>query len=365
MADEGDAGEKTETATSRRREEFRERGQVARSQDVLSLLILAVGLSYFSFFGFYIFGKLSAIFQYYFSYHPHRAVDGNEMIGIATGLFDEMASILFPLVAGVVVFGILGNVLQVGIIITLKPLEPKLDKLNFFGNFIKTFFNRQAVGNLVGGILKMGFIGIVIYFTLNGDGPHIAALPMLPLEEGLSWMLDRILVILLNIVMLLIVIAVADYTWQVFSMEKQMMMSKQEVKDEHKMTEGNPQIKGQRRRRALEMFNQRMMSAVPGADVVINNPTHFSVALRYTQGLDAAPVIVAKGADLLALRIRRLAEIHDVPMVEDPKLARSLYREVKVGRTVPLHFYRAVAEVLAYVYRLKHGPAKRMAPPPR
>ena len=354
MADD-DAGEKTETATSRRREEFRERGQVARSQDVLSLLILAVGLSYFSFFGFYIFKKLGSIFQYYFSYSPARAIDSNETIGLATSLFGDIAMILFPLVTGVVVFGVLGNVLQVGVMITLKPLEPKLDKLNFFGNFIKTFFNRQAFGNLVGGILKMGFIGIVIYFTLRGDGPHIAALPSLSLEQGLQWMLDRILVILLNIVMLLIVIAVVDYTWQVFSMEKQMMMSKQEVKDEHKMAEGNPQVKGQRRRRALEMFNQRMMSAVPGADVVINNPSHFSVALRYQQGVDAAPMIVAKGADLLALRIRRLAEIHEIPMVEDPKLARSLYREVKVGRSVPLHFYRAVAEVLAYVYRLKRG----------
>ena len=153
----------------------------------------------------------------------------------------------------------------------------------------------------------------------------------------------------------MVVIAVIDYAWQVFQMEEKMKMSKQEVKDEHKLAEGNPLIKSQRRKRALDMLNQRMMSAVPEADVIINNPTHFSIALRFDKEKDAAPIVVAKGADLMALRIRRLAEQNDVTMVDNPTLARALYRQVKVGKAIPFEFYRAVAEILYYVYQLRHG----------
>ena len=158
--------------------------------------------------------------------------------------------------------------------------------------------------------------------------------------------------LLLNVSLVLIFIAIADFMWNKYVMQEKMKMTRQEVKDEHEY-EGNPHLKGQMRKRAMEMSNQRMMQAIPQADVVVNNPTHISVALRYRQGEDAAPIVLAKGADFMAMRIRRAARQHGVPMVENKPLARSLYRTVKVGKPVPSQFYRAVAEVLAYVYRLK------------
>lgn len=352
---EEDAGEKTEEPTERRREEFRERGQIAKSQDVLSLLILAVGLSYFLFFGGFIYERMNRVFTVFFESRFGLELTVHSTIMITARVFMEIGYLMFPLVVGVIVVGILGNVLQVGVLVTTKTLEPKLDKLNFFAKFIPAFFNKQAVANLFTSLTKLFFILIIIYYTLNGDAEKITQLPLIPLDLGLAYMFERILTVLFNIVLIMVIVAVLDYAWQVYSMEEKMKMSKQEVKDEHKLSEGNPLIKSQRRKRALEMFNQRMMTAVPEADVIINNPTHFSVALRFDKDKDSAPVVVAKGADLLALRIRRLAEQHNVAMVDNPTLARALYRQVKVGRQIPLEFYRAVAEILYYVYRLRHG----------
>lgn len=352
---EDDSGEKSEEPTERRREEFRERGQIAKSQDVLSLLVLATGLGYFLFFGRFIYDRMGRIYTMFFETRYGLEVNISKTMELTTQTFIEIGFILFPLVTGVLIVGVLGNMAQVGVLITTKTLEPKLDKLNFFAKFIPAFFNKQSIANLFTSLTKLFFILLVVYYTLNGDAKKIAQLPLIPLDMGLQYMFERILMVLFNIVLIMVIIAVLDYAWQVFSMEEKMKMSKQEVKDEHKLSEGNPLIKSQRRKRALDMFNQRMMQAVPEADVVINNPTHFSVALRFDKDKDAAPIVVAKGADLIALRIRRLAEQHDVTMVDNPTLARALYRQVKVGKMIPFEFYRAVAEILYYVYRLRHG----------
>jgi flagellar biosynthetic protein FlhB len=352
---EEDAGEKTEEPTDRRRDEFRERGQIAKSQDILSLLILSAGLSYFLFFGRFIYERMGKIFTVFFQARYGLDISVHSIINLTAKTFMEIGYLILPLIIGVIVLGVLGNMMQVGVLITTKTLEPKLDKLNFFAKFIPAFFNKQSIGNLFTSLIKLFFILLVVYYTLNGDAQKIAQLPLLPLELGLAYMFERILMVFFNIVLIMVIIAVLDYAWQVYTMEQKMKMSKQEVKDEHKLSEGNPLIKSQRRKRALEMFNQRMMTAVPEADVIINNPTHFSVALRFDKDKDIAPVVVAKGADLLALRIRRLAEQHDVAMVDNPTLARALYRQAKVGKQIPYEFYRAVAEILYYVYRLRHG----------
>jgi flagellar biosynthesis protein FlhB len=354
MAEE-DAGEKTEDPTDRRREEFRERGEIAKSQDILSLLILSVGLAYFLFFGRFIYNHMGRVFTVFFEARFGLDLSIENTVILTARVFYEIGYILFPLAVGVLTVGILGNLMQVGVLVTTKTLEPKLDKLNFFSKFIPTFFNKQAFANLFTSLTKLFFILLVVYYTLNGDAAKIAQLPLMPLDQGLAYMFERILQVIFNIVLIMVIIAVIDYAWQIFSMEEKMKMSKQEVKDEHKLAEGNPLIKSQRRKRALDMFNQRMMSAVPEADVIINNPTHFSIALRFDKDKDVAPIVVAKGADLLALRIRRLAEQHDVTMVDNPTLARALYRQVKVGKSIPFEFYRAVAEILYYVYRLRHG----------
>ena len=234
-----------------------------------------------------------------------------------------------------------------------KPMEPDLSRLNIFTRFFSTFFNKSAVGNLFGSIAKMGVVSVIIYWTVAGDGAEISVLSLLPLTQGVAFLLERCISVLVNVSLILIVVAIADYAWNNYVMEEKMKMTKKEVKDEAKEQEGNPHTKQQMRRRAMDISNKRMMAAVPDADVVVNNPTHISVALRYRQGVDEAPIVLAKGADLMALRIRRIAKAHGVPMVENKPLARGLYRTVKVGRTVPSQFFRAIAEVLAYVYRLR------------
>ena len=350
-----DSGDKTEPASEKRRQEFREKGDIARSKDIISVLVLFSALAYFMIFGRHIYNGLSGFLTRYFTFRPELSVTPGEVMGLGKEAVMEMAMVLAPLVILVVLVSILGNVAQVGVLFTTKPLEPDFNRLNFFSRFLTTFFNKQAFGNLITSLAKIGIVVIVIYFTLSGDGKFIQAISTLTLEAGISYLLDRCLDLLLNVSLVLIVIAIADFMWNKYVMEEKMKMTRQEVKDEHKEYEGNPHVKGQMRKRAMEMSNQRMMQAVPEADVVVNNPTHISVALRYRQGSDAAPIVVAKGADFMAMRIRRMARKHGVPMIENKPLARSLYKTVKVGKPVPSRFYRAVAEVLAYVYRIRKG----------
>ncbi|MEE2787640.1 MAG: flagellar biosynthesis protein FlhB [Myxococcota bacterium] len=348
-----DSGDKTEPASEKRRQEFREKGDVARSRDIISVLVLFSAFAYFMVFGRHIYHGLGNFLTRYFTFRPELGITPGEVMNLGKEAAFEMAYIMAPLVGMVVLVSILGNVAQVGVLITTKPLEPDFSRLNFFARFLTTFFNKQAFGNLITSLAKIVIVVIVIYMTLSDDGQFIKAISTLGLQAGISYLLDRCMDLLLNVSLVLIFIAIADFMWNKYVMEEKMKMTRQEVKDEHKEYEGNPHLKGQMRKRAMEMSNQRMMQDVPQADVVVNNPTHISVALRYRQGEDAAPIVLAKGADFMAMRIRRAARKHGVPMVENKPLARSLYRTVKVGKPVPSRFYRAVAEVLAYVYRLK------------
>jgi len=350
---EDDAGEKTEDASEKRREEFREKGDVARSRDAISVLVLFCALAYFWVYGDDLFDMMARFTGHFFGLRQQGEVDATTMMLLLRGTLLEIAMALAPLVAAIVLVAVLGNVAQVGWLMTMKPMTPDLNKLNFFTKFFSTFFNKSAVGQLVGSVAKIAVVAIVIYMTVSGDGRQIAVISTLPLVTGIQYLLDRCLSVLLNVSLVLIVVAIADYAWNKYVMEEKMKMTKKEVKDEQKEYEGNPHVKGQMRKRAMDMSNQRMMAEVPNADVVVNNPTHFSVALRYRQGVDEAPVVVAKGADLIAFQIRRVAKANGVPMVENKPLARGLYRTVKVGRRVPSEFYRAIAEVLAYVYRMR------------
>lgn len=352
MSDDSSA-EKTEPASEKRRQEYRERGEVARSRDVISVLVLFCGLGYFTFFGDYLFNGLRRVFTKYFTLRPEMGLDIGEAVGLANEAALEMGTMMAPLVAGIIFVSVVGNVAQVGFLMSVKAMAPNLDRLNFFTKVLGHFFNKQAIGTLVGSLAKMAIVAIVIYLTLSGDGPMIKAIATLPLFQGISFLLGRCLSVVFNVSLVLIIVALADLMWNRYVMEEKMKMSKQEVKDEQKDIEGNPHVKGQMRRRAMDMANQRTMKSVPDADVIVNNPTHLSVALRYRRGKDSAPIVLAKGADLMALRIRRIAKAHSIPMVENIPLARALYKHVKVGRPVPSRFYRAVAEVLAYVYRLK------------
>ncbi len=354
MAENEDGGEKTENASEKRRQEFREKGDIARSNDAISVLVLFSALGYFWIFGDDLYGTLSRFTVHFFELREIGDVTAGSMMQMFRGTLTEVGLALAPLVGAIVLLAILGNVAQVGWLFTTKPLIPDLNKLNFVTKLLSTFFNKSAFGSLVGSITKIAVVALVIYLTVADDGRQISAISTLPLHHGIQFLIDRCLSVLLNVTLVLILIAIVEFAWNKYSMEEKMKMTKKEVKDEAKEHEGNPHLKGQMRRRALDMSKQRMMAAVPTADVVVNNPTHFSVALRYRQGVDESPIVVAKGADLMALQIRRVAKANGVPMVENVTLARGLYRAVKVNRPVPSKFYRAIAEVLAYVYRLRN-----------
>lgn len=352
MAD-SDAGEKTEVASEKRREEFREKGDIARSRDILSVLVLLSALAYFKMFGDRLWHGVASFMRQFFQLNSGADLGEQGLRFMFTESAMNIAFILAPLVLAVVVVSIGGSIAQTGVLFSMKPLEPDLSRLNIFTRFIKTFFNKQAAGNLVGSITKISIVALVVYLTVKDDGRHIQALSTIPLGAGIRFIIDDCLSVMLNVTLVLIIIAIADYAWNRYVTEEKMKMTKQEVKDEAKEQEGNPHMKNQQRRRAMELASGQLKKAVPTADVIVNNPTHISVALRYRQGVDAAPVVVAKGADLMAMRIRQLAKTHNIPMIENVPLARGLYRTVKVGRPVPSDFYRAVAEVLAFVYRLR------------
>lgn len=359
-----DAGERTEEASEKRREEFRERGEVARSKDAVSVLILFCAIAYFLIFGPRIYDELARFLRHFLELRPNLEMSSHGVVTLATASIVRMIILTAPLVGMLVVVSVFGNVAQIGLLFTTKPLEPDLEKLNVFTRFIPTFFSKAAIGNLVGSLAKIGLVSLVVWATVGGEQARIRNLANVPLPAAVAYLLDKSMSMLINVSLVLIVIAIFDYAWNKYTMEEKMKMTRQETKDEAKEYEGNPHLKGAMRRRAREIVNKKMAVAVPTADVIVNNPTHISVALRYKSGTDAAPVVVAKGADLMAMQIRRIAMAHDIPMVENVPLARMLYKHVKVGRAIPSQFYRAVAEVLAYVYKLRaRRPAIRRPAP--
>lgn len=362
MAD--DAGERTEDASEKRREEFRERGEVARSKDAVSVLILFSAVAYFMIFGPWIYAELAGFLRHFLELRTLVEMTPQSIVSLSINAIVRMVIVLSPLVAMLVGVSVLGNVAQVGFLFTTKPLEPDLEKLNFFTRFIPTFFSKSAVGNLVGSLGKIGVVALVLWSTIGGEQERIQTLTTVPLAGAVRYLLEKSLSMLVNVTVILIVVAVIDYAWSRYTIEEKMKMTRQELKDESKEAEGNPHLKGAMRRRAREIVNKKMKVAVPTADVIVNNPTHISVALRYRQGVDAAPIVVAKGADLMAMQIRKIATEHNIPMVENVPLARMLYKHVKVGKSIPSEFYRAVAEVLAYVYKLKTKRPTVRAPRP-
>ena len=348
-----DAGERTEDASEKRRDEFRERGDVPRSKDVVSVLVLFSAITYFIVFGPWVFGSLSGVLRHFLELRSTVEMTPQSILHLGIDIIIRMVVMTAPLIGLLVFVAIFGNVAQVGLIFTTKPLEPDFEKLNFFTRFGPTFFSRAAIGNLVGSLAKIGVVAVVIWLTVDGDLARIRSMATVPLPVAIQFVLAKSLKMLINVAIVLIVISAADYFWSRYSLEEKMKMTRQELKDEAKEYEGNPQQKGAMRRRAREIANKKLKTTVPTADVIVNNPTHISVALRYRQGVDAAPTVVAKGADLMAMQIRKIAGEHNIPMVENVPLARMLYKHVKVGKPIPSQFFRAVAEVLAYVYRLK------------
>jgi flagellar biosynthetic protein FlhB len=249
--------------------------------------------------------------------------------------------------------GLLSNILQTGgLKFSLQPLSPKWSKLNPMKGFGR-IFSKTSVVELFKSIFKISVVAIIAYYAVKGHWDEVPTLMGYGVHQTLLFMGEVMIEIMVKVFLVMLILAALDFAFQKFTYLENLRMTKQEVKDERKDLEGNPLIKQRIRTVQMEMTRRRMMSAVPEADVVITNPTHFSIAIKYDMKNDAAPVVVAKGQNDIALRIREIAKENNIPLVEDKPLARTLYKNVDVGQLVPASLYKAVAEILAYVYKLK------------
>jgi flagellar biosynthetic protein FlhB len=346
------AQEKTEKATPKKRSESREEGQVAKSNEVPSSLILLCCFLFFFLFGSFYEQILLDIFRVPFSDYLLMDITQDSVMAISMALLKPMGFIVLPIFLITIVMGVFGNFIQFGFLFTTKVLQPKLNRMDPIEGAKKILSLRSLV-ELVKSILKLTLLGGICFYILWSEKEQIMSLSKLSVESSLKFIANLTLKMGMMIAFILLFLALLDYLYQRYEHEKNLKMSKQDIKDEHKKTEGDPLIKSKIRERQRQMAMRRMMSEVPKADVVITNPTHFAVAIQYDSNQMNAPTVTAKGMDYVALKIREIASEHQIIMMENKPLARALYHQVEIGEAVPEDLYQAVAEVLAYVYRLK------------
>ncbi|MEZ2354290.1 flagellar biosynthesis protein FlhB [Caballeronia sp. RCC_10] len=351
MAEESDL-EKTESATPKRLEKAREEGQVARSRELASFALLAAG-----FFGVWglsgpISGHLQSILRGAFTFNHETVLDTRQMmIGAANASKEGMLAVL-PVLALTAVAALAAPMALGGWLITTKPLAPNFGRLNPISGLGKMFSSQGPI-QLGMSILKTLVVGGMAGSAMWSRKAEVLGLLTKPLGLALADVMHLILVCCGMAIGGLFLVAVVDVPYQMWSHAKKLRMSKEEVKREHKENEGDPHIKGKIRQQQRAAARRRMMQAIPTADVIVTNPTHFAVALKYADGEMRAPKVVAKGVNLVAARIRELGREHNVPLLEAPPLARALYHNVEINREIPGALYGAVAQVLAWVYQLK------------
>lgn len=350
--------EKTEQPTTRKRNKARQEGQVAKSQEVSSVCILMAALAIFVFGAGWMINNLAVVMiEIFQNFTTLNITEPNSFRTFTYTIFRHIFITLAPLLFALMVVGVAANIAQFGFLYTTKPFKPKLSKFNPIKG-MKKFASLNSLIELVKAIAKIMIIGGVAYLALMGSIDELPGLMLLSLLDIMSFIGWAAFKIVFYVCLILLIMAMLDFTWQRYRHEKSLKMTKQEVKDERKNEEGDPQIKSRIRKIQYQRHNERMMEAVPEATVVITNPTHIAVALKFDAPTMSTPVVIAKGAGILADRIKRIAMRHDIPIVENKPLARALFRLVEVGSMIPVDLYRAVAEVLAYIYRLKN-PARR------
>lgn len=353
IAEDDDETSKTEDASERKIEKAKEDGDIAISQDAKSFIMM-VGML------FVVWLIMPLMFKWYYMYAV-KFVESPETIPVDARhiqllLLNTVLSLIKILGIPFVIFMVLGifaSVAQTGFIYAPKKLEPNWKKLNIFAA-LPQFINMKKIVESLKGIIKIVVIGFISILVIR---PYLEKVNLMPTMETmaiLSFIHKIVVLLIFTVVIAVLVIAVADYAYQKYQHLKKLRMTKQEVKDEYKQMEGDPLVKSRIRQLRMERARHRMMDAVPKADVVIVNPTHYAVALQYKMEEMDAPVVVAKGLDNIALRIRELAEENDVPIVENPPLARALFASVEIDQSIPTEHFKAVAEVIGYVMQLKN-----------
>lgn len=348
------SAEKTEKATPKKREKSREEGQVAQSQEIGTAVLFVVAFASLRMFAPGMLNRLSGLITTSLS----DAGNAQSLMNVGfiayyiSRMFGQIILVFLPVALVVMVFGLFVNIIQVGWKPTAKPMMPKFSKLSPKQG-LKKIFSLKPVVELFKTLLKFTVILTVVYFVLINELDMIAMIFEMSLWSAIAYIANVYVVVGITIGVLYIFVAAIDFTYNKLKHEKDIRMTKQEVKDEYKQIDGDPLIKGKIRQKMREVSMRRMMQEVPGADVVITNPSHFACVIKYNRLSAAAPVLVAKGADHLAHKIRDIAVENDVVIVENKPLARTLYSVVEVGEEIPTELWQAVAEILAYVYSVK------------
>ncbi len=348
---EGQDQEKTEQATPKKREEARKKGQIAQSREIPSVMVLLSALSVFYFAGGWMFKQLSDVMRGVFAQLVQRSFGNEAAHELLWQIFKQLFILLAPLLAAIILAGVISNLVQTGFLLTGETLTPKLSKLNPI-NGVKRLFSLRSSMEVVKAILKVIIVGGMAYATLLGEMDKIPALVGLDTPNIMAFMGHVALRLGYYTCLVLMVLAGIDFLFQHWQHERDLRMTKQEVKDEYRQREGDPMVRSRIRAIQREMAMRRMMESVPDATVVITNPTHLAVALKFDHSMPA-PKVVAKGAGVVAENIKALAKENDVPIIEEKPLARALYKNVEIDQYIPADLYHAVAEMLAYVYRLK------------
>lgn len=354
-----DKDERTEPATPKKLEESRGKGIVAKSMDANSAALLLLGFSSLLIFGSTMSEKLNHMFRYIFANASvfHLSVESVNEYFFTAMLF--LAITLLPVLGAFFVIGAVANIAQVGVKFSAEAIRPKFAKLNPLSGIKRMFFSTHSLVELLKGLVKSAIIGVIAYsimeeiiaesiMLVDSDAKNIAQFMVLATTE-----------IMFKVGIAFGIIAAFDFFYQKYEHAKSLRMTKQEVKEEYKQTEGDPLIKGRIKNIQRQIAYKRMMTDVPKADVVVTNPTHFAVALKYESGAMAAPKVVAKGADLIAQKIKEIATNAGVPIVEDKPLAQALFKSVDIGEQIPEKLFHAVAQILAYIYKLKNAKRKK------
>jgi len=353
MAEDPESGgEKTEDPSSRKLSKAREEGQVAKSGEIPSVFVLLAGAISLYASSYYIYNNLLSVFYFNFKFEKIPLLTNLEVVRLLAFHTEKLIFTCLPVMLAVLLMALLSNVAQVGFTISWKSLEPKPSRLDPINGF-KQKFTSRAVVEFVKLLVKVGVISLVAYYSIKGELTEISVLYDYSVGQILLFVLRIAFWIFIKVCLIMIVVALLDYAYQKWKFLDDQKMTKKEVKDETKQTEGDPLVKSRIRQLQHEAARKRMMADVPEADVVVTNPTRLAVALKYDGSRMDAPMVLAKGAGPVAENIRKIARENKVPLVEDKQLARNLYSSVDIGQEVTMELYQAVAELLAYVYKLK------------
>lgn len=345
MADD----EKTEEPTSKKIEDARKEGNVPKSQDASSFLTLLIALILLLISLRFIYGNISNLYEFYHSYIGKQITPSVVVELSVRSLFSILIMVL-PISVAVAIGGIMAAIMQFGFVFSTKAITPNLGKINPIKG-LKNLLSMKKLIESIKTVLKVMAVFAVAFYFLLIFTQEVSHSIFFDIFDQLQWLEKKVIILVAIMLALFLILAIVDVAFVRYNYFKDLRMSKQEIKDEYKQMEGDPQVKSRIRRMQMQMSQKRMMHEIPEADVVITNPTHYAVAIRYDTLKEDAPVVLAKGTDLLAIKIKQIAREHKIQIVENPPLARDLYKSCDIGKTIPQRLYQAIAEVLAFVYQ--------------